>query len=290
MARSHRLLQTRNRQSTTGGLGIHFASPIKPRDKKKTSTIVHIPGHQHKRQALLDEIQALLRQSAPSPTPNDLKDPDACMLLDPIDDETANVPEAIEHDQDIPPESEDTVKRRILPNDEAYTLYDRWTSLLPSLIDSLLSYDQASVGNVFQPVLDIVYSCSVSTCPRKAAHITTLYFDRTYSLHLREHQRTLWNFTDFRTVTVTACSCYSIPQALVFSGLFPTAPSQPRVAISILLLDFYRALFERSCDAVHALSGALHSFYKRRGFHVTNSKASSPALNIIWLIIWWRIG
>jgi hypothetical protein len=52
------------------------------------------------------------------------------------------------------------------------------------------------------------------------------------------------------------------------------------MAISIPLLDFYRALFERSCDAVHALSNALHSFYKRRGFHVTDQKVRLPSL---WL-------
>ncbi|KAF8414764.1 hypothetical protein L210DRAFT_3433862 [Boletus edulis BED1] len=41
-------------------------------------------------------------------------------------------------------------------------------------------------------------------------------------------------------------------------GLFPTAPSQPCMAVSTNLLAFYRALFERSCDAIKALAGALH--------------------------------
>lgn len=56
-----------------------------------------------------------------------------------------------------------------------------------------------------------------------------------------------------------------------FSGLTWASPSQPRLALSIELLDLYRALFERSCDAVNALASALHTHYARRGFHYRNS-------------------
>ncbi|KIK31983.1 hypothetical protein CY34DRAFT_102411, partial [Suillus luteus UH-Slu-Lm8-n1] len=49
-------------------------------------------------------------------------------------------------------------------------------------------------------------------------------------------------------------------------------PSQPRMAVSTDLLAFYRALFERSCDAVNALASALHTHYVRRGFRMTNGK------------------
>ncbi|KIJ58223.1 hypothetical protein HYDPIDRAFT_72010, partial [Hydnomerulius pinastri MD-312] len=56
---------------------------------------------------------------------------------------------------------------------------------------------------------------------------------------------------------------------LLHHGLFPTAPSQPRMAVSIELLAFYRALFERSCDAINALAAALNSHYTRRGFRMT---------------------
>ncbi|KAF9230807.1 hypothetical protein BU15DRAFT_56855, partial [Melanogaster broomeanus] len=56
---------------------------------------------------------------------------------------------------------------------------------------------------------------------------------------------------------------------LLYHGLFPTAPSQPRMAVSVELLSFYRTLFERSCDAVNALASALNSHYTRRGFRMT---------------------
>ena len=61
-------------------------------------------------------------------------------------------------------------------------------------------------------------------------------------------------------------------QVLVRNGLFPTAPAQTRMAISIDLLDFYVALFERSCDAVNAMAAALNTFYARRGFYFLNNK------------------
>ena len=75
-----------------------------------------------------------------------------------------------------------------------------------------------------------------------------------------------------------SCACSLLPNTLVKSGLFPTAPSLPRVAVSIDLLDFYFALFERSADAITALAGALKSLYQRRGFPILNEKVSSTLL------------
>ncbi|KAG1796137.1 hypothetical protein EV424DRAFT_1334190 [Suillus variegatus] len=58
-----------------------------------------------------------------------------------------------------------------------------------------------------------------------------------------------------------SCRCANLAQTLVFYGLFPTAPSQPRMVISVELLAFYHSLFERSCDAVNALASALNTHY-----------------------------
>ncbi|KAG6842279.1 hypothetical protein H0H93_004087, partial [Arthromyces matolae] len=65
----------------------------------------------------------------------------------------------------------------------------------------------------------------------------------------------------FSNLIVNSCNCQTTAQVLVSNGLFPTAPTKPRMAVSILLLDFYHALFERSCNAVNALASALTSFY-----------------------------
>jgi hypothetical protein len=71
---------------------------------------------------------------------------------------------------------------------------------------------------------------------------------------------------------VHTCSCRSVSQVLVRNGLFPTAPAQTRMAISIDLLDFYSALFERSCDAVNAMAAALNMFYTKHGFYFLSDK------------------
>lgn len=72
-----------------------------------------------------------------------------------------------------------------------------------------------------------------------------------------------------------ACDCnghYSLPSDLVLHGLFPTAPSQPRVAISIDLLEMYQHLVERSGIAVDAFTTALNDFYSSRGYQIQDSK------------------
>ncbi|KAG2751902.1 hypothetical protein P692DRAFT_201708369 [Suillus brevipes Sb2] len=55
-----------------------------------------------------------------------------------------------------------------------------------------------------------------------------------------------------------SCKCSTLAQVLVHHGLFPTAPSQPRMAVSTDLLAFYQALFEHSCDAIHVMYLPLH--------------------------------
>ncbi|KAG1755310.1 hypothetical protein EDD22DRAFT_784540 [Suillus occidentalis] len=65
----------------------------------------------------------------------------------------------------------------------------------------------------------------------------------------------------FVTINVLSCECSSLPQVLLQYGLFPTAPSQPRMAVSVELLSFYCALFEHSCDAINALASALRTHY-----------------------------
>ncbi|KAF9225956.1 hypothetical protein BS17DRAFT_699083, partial [Gyrodon lividus] len=52
--------------------------------------------------------------------------------------------------------------------------------------------------------------------------------------------------------------------------LFLTSLSQPCMAISIDLLAFYCALFERSCDTTNAFASGLHTHYTRHGFHMVN--------------------
>jgi hypothetical protein len=58
-------------------------------------------------------------------------------------------------------------------------------------------------------------------------------------------------------------------------GLFAFSPVRPKTAISIVLLDLYRCVFERSADAVTAWAAALHTHYRRYGFRVQEERMHS---------------
>ncbi|KIK17307.1 hypothetical protein PISMIDRAFT_111795, partial [Pisolithus microcarpus 441] len=72
----------------------------------------------------------------------------------------------------------------------------------------------------------------------------------------------------FTSINVLSCDCSMLPQTLISHGLFPTAPSQPWMAVSVELLLFYCVLFKHSCDAINALAAALNTYYSRHGFRV----------------------
>ncbi|KAF9037521.1 hypothetical protein BJ165DRAFT_1314737, partial [Panaeolus papilionaceus] len=116
-----------------------------------------------------------------------------------------------------------------------------WLALIPTLIDDYLEYVARSSTRVVESVPSVIrsrcMSLEQSPCPQT------------------------------KNVSVL-----STQQVLVNHGLFPTSPVQPQMAVSIDLLHFYAALFERSCDAVNALAHALSSFYQRRGFYLLNNK------------------
>ena len=79
---------------------------------------------------------------------------------------------------------------------------------------------------------------------------------------------------DFKEIEVKSCSCCTLPQVLVRNGLFPTAPSLPRLAVSTHLLELYQALFEQSCDAVNSMAAAVRSYYRGRGFQILDIHVS----------------
>lgn len=60
--------------------------------------------------------------------------------------------------------------------------------------------------------------------------------------------------------------------------MFPTSPVEPRMAVSLELLEFYHALFQRSADAVTAVASALHTFYGQRGWDTLDSAVSKETM------------
>ncbi|KAJ7801139.1 hypothetical protein B0H14DRAFT_2386691, partial [Mycena olivaceomarginata] len=68
------------------------------------------------------------------------------------------------------------------------------------------------------------------------------------------------------------------------------SPTRTKTGVAIDVLDFYCALFERSCDAITALAAALHTVYERRGFKVLSDqdeRASDPFRRLLIQAVQW---
>lgn len=274
--------------ATNYGPGSHFTSPQKGRAPKrkaeqKATTFLDI---ENKRRRLQEQFESLLSSSSSTPlnsdsfstadntleaakgmvTNNDDSEPDDQWVDEP---ETAPC-------QPPTPKILQAKKRRTIPDFAAQNLYAKWRVLLPSLVEPLLGYLSDSVGKPLQSIDEnLKAKCQGGSrrCEVKNTAVLCLYFDCKYhysvSVNIYHSEVTI---TDFKTVNVEHCSCNHISSTLVRHGLFPTAPEQIRMAVSIDFLDFYGALFERSCDAVNAMAAALNTFYTRRGYFLMNTK------------------
>ncbi|KAG6374455.1 hypothetical protein JVT61DRAFT_4497 [Boletus reticuloceps] len=246
--------------STTTGLGQHFTSPRRACDPKKSQQYVTIPGCHNKRQRLLNRLEELLNHkndliSHPDPgssaghlEDSKFPDDDPPRAFDDADDDTMFHTEDDDNVGDV----------QTIPAAQSYAprQSEKWKALIPTLIDPYLQYITRTMGKP-TPMPTLTLSCCKRGCVPKSVGLVCLYYDH------------------FSTVTVHSCQCASLPQVLMHAGLFPTAPSQPRLAVSIELLFFYRALFERSCDAINALASTLNTHYLRRGFRMCGREVCS---------------
>ena len=263
-------------------VGEHFESPRKKRAPKKDSAIVVRPGLALRQQQLAAEINALLGTSSADDHSSEKE------ILGSADraiehDDSADCPEEhfilqedSSHD-DAVLSTMDKRPRRVVPDAAAHRLYNNWLSLIPTLVDDYLAYMQQTQGRLGRsPALD-TSSCSDGICPVKEFTIQCLHVDCMCTSFIIPYDL-LTQIIDLQVTTFRACNCATLPQRLVRNGLFPTSSQQPRFAVSIDLLDFYFALFERSADAVTALAGALKSIYRRRGFAILNGKVCRPSV------------
>ncbi|KAJ7583723.1 hypothetical protein C8J56DRAFT_1054242 [Mycena floridula] len=279
-------------------LGAHHRSPIKRRNAKRTKSLVKIPGQEEKVQALRRKMEALESQTNDEAelsdsvgsmlweveekdqlergmeaeeegeletegraeyTSDDDYMPDAGyrsdeMLLDPIapvdNPSPVRVPTEEAPSEKWPKQSETIISDTQAAND---TVFKNWQRLLPKFQEPYLLYRNACHGLATVPPIAISTTCDKPSCPQSMSDIVCLYYDHYFDMKVKH------------------CQCQSIQYVLVANGLFPASPSAPVMAVSIALLEFYRALFERSCDAVHALAAALNTVYRRRGHHMLNS-------------------
>jgi hypothetical protein len=167
-------------------------------------------------------------------------------------------------------------KRRKLHDIKADTKarYDTWKEIVQSLVQPLLSYIGASSSSATPQKVDIP-PCSL--CDRQKISLSFCVCVGIVS-HSRSCHLYISNVRispDYQTIDLPTCGCRPFATILVEHGFFPTAPSQPNLAISIDFLEFYYTLFEQSAYAVGAMETALSKFYNRRGCAVTNYKVSA---------------
>ncbi|KAG1859382.1 hypothetical protein DFJ58DRAFT_840241 [Suillus subalutaceus] len=248
--------RTRKAQLASSGLGSHFVSPRKARDKRKTQTYVELPGAETKRRRLLDAMERLLKPQHEESHPQLLAQapPSDTVTTEHMDTDNLVVSEFHSDEQPSLEISVSPVKRRIVPDKSTNSLYKNWIALIPTLVDPVLQYFRRTQGKALENIHPVISACGKPSCTPKRTTMMCLFFDR------------------FTSIDVLSCTCSTLQQVLVHHGLFPTAPSQPRMAVSVDLLSFYRALFERSCDAINALASALKNHYSRRGYQMTDAQ------------------
>jgi hypothetical protein len=179
---------------TSSGLGTHFSSPRKLRDKRKTKALVEVPGQKAKQRQLLAKMASLLAGTAkPENTSSTQEGHAETVALEP-DAESSNTWEDVFHHDDVLPlvtqstencplHSPSTLSRRILPNLTSTHLYDSWKSLIPTLVAVQLNYTARTLGAPLQriPTTLPLSLCRSDTCAQKRTSIVCLFFDRKYS-------------------------------------------------------------------------------------------------------------
>ncbi|KAG2122849.1 hypothetical protein BD769DRAFT_1360233 [Suillus cothurnatus] len=161
----------------------------------------------------------------------------------------------------------------MLPDKATDLLYSSWQTLIPSLASPHLKYSEQTLATALDITPNIISACTTLSCTQKHTSITCLFFDSKFS-HFRFYTMLMNEQLGFMSIDVLTCKCSTLPQVLLHHGLFPTAPSQPHMAVSVKLLLFYRALFKQSCDAINALVSALKTHYSHRGFIMTDAQVS----------------
>ncbi|KIJ09255.1 hypothetical protein PAXINDRAFT_17653 [Paxillus involutus ATCC 200175] len=145
--------------STKTGLGQHFSSPHKVKDKQKTQTYVSIPGREHKHQRLLDHMEDLLNHK------------ENFVKSTPLDDN-----QGLDHSPSVPHEAEGSefhVEYNV-PDDNNNIIsapapastgssqprpFNNWKTVIPTLVQPFLQYLTQTLG---KPVN--IPSSSISCC------------------------------------------------------------------------------------------------------------------------------
>ncbi|KAF8145325.1 hypothetical protein K438DRAFT_1782065 [Mycena galopus ATCC 62051] len=228
---------------------VHFLSPLKQRDGRKNKQVGGV-GRAQIIGGLNAKLDALLAR-APAPTPPEIVEPrpeSPPATEQPHMD--AEMPEWVDVEPPAPPPPR--VRANAAP---AQRLQVAWTILLPALEAPYGLYCRTSYGQAPTIIPDTIHHDCTASC----------------GVPINTRVRCLY-ISYFQNIDVATCSCMPMASLLVQHGVFPGSPTKTQTGISIDLLEIYRALFERSCDAITALAAALNTIYERRGFRVPSQK------------------
>jgi hypothetical protein len=162
---------------------------------------------------------------------------------------------------------------------EAQDRFRNWEKLLPSLQEPYSRYKSCSLGKTkaAERLDRLQGGCKRADCMKQEARrVTCLFIEG--AIRLPAPAASANTSEGFKVIAVDACFCadQSVSHTLVENGLFPMSPKEPALAISMCQLNFYRALFARNGDAVHAFAGAMKLHYSRMGFESKNRDVCTP--------------
>lgn len=153
-----------------------YRSPKRPRDKRRTAEVIY-SGDTELRDKLQARLNALL---APTPIPDPHVE-DEWMDIDnhEPDFQAAEERPLVETnrkdsmEESLPIETTKS-QRRILPNSADYRLYNKWMTIIPSLVDDYMQYYNATIGKIVGPCPEEIYRESECACPGDKLKVTTL--------------------------------------------------------------------------------------------------------------------
>ncbi|KAI6001143.1 hypothetical protein EDC04DRAFT_2973545, partial [Pisolithus marmoratus] len=145
---------------TTKGMGRHFSSPRKARNKKKTLATVSVPVHAFKHQKLLDKLASLL---APLPSESGLHvHSDATSPIHhPMEPPELIEPEEIMVDSEEASPADVTVEYTsiVRPTKKSISLCESWHAVIRTMIEPFIKYTTATLGKPLPLLCSPLSSC-----------------------------------------------------------------------------------------------------------------------------------
>lgn len=192
-------LTTRAAQQVTKGLGHHFQSPRRPRDKTKTQALVHVAGQANKRRRLAARLEQLEGKTPFSPPAAssanafDQTDYDHEENIDQMDQDYTPSDAEVEHEEQADVSTQDHdghpvvhPQRRILPDPPAQRLCMSWKVLIPTVIVPYLSYVSRTLGRPLPAIPASLSLCKHNNCMSKSLNILCLLSNR--KLQITTHE------------------------------------------------------------------------------------------------------